>query len=176
MIISGCPGTGKTSVAARMAEQSPRGVHIVSDLFYRFIAHRLLPILPESHDQNATVISAVARSVGAFAAGGYDMLVDGVIGPWFIPLVARELEPVGVAVDYVVLRAPLEVTLARAGNRQDPGAEQIVRHMHDQFAQLGTLERHAIETEGQSPDETVAEIRRRQRMGALRLELARHAG
>lgn len=175
MIVSGCPGTGKTSVAARLAAQSPRGAHIVSDLFYRFISHRVLPILPASHDQNATVITAVTRAAGAFASGGYEVFLDGVFGPWFVPLVARELKPVGVPVDYAVLRAPLEVALSRSGNRKEPGEELVVRHMHHQFADLGDLEGHAINTEAQRPDETVAEIMRRQPLGEFRLDLARLA-
>ncbi|MCL4368915.1 MAG: ATP-binding protein [Actinobacteria bacterium] len=173
IIVSGCPGTGKTSVAARLAEQSPRGVHIVADLFYDFVSHRVLQILPESHAQNTIVVTAVARAAGAFASGGYDVVLDGVFGPWFVPLLARELEPAGVPVDYVVLRAPLEIALGRATLREEPGEDGIVRHMHAQFAELCGLEGHAVETGTQSVDETVAEIDRRLTSREFRLDLAR---
>lgn len=172
-IISGCPGTGKTSVASRLAAETPKGVHIESDLFYHFIPHRILPILPESKDQNVTVITAVARAAAAFAQGGYDVFLEGVFGPWFVPLLATELEPAGVPVDYVVLRAPLDVTLARSTRRDEPDLERIVRHMHRHFADLNELERHAIDTSSQTLDETVAEIIRRRPLEDFRLDLAR---
>lgn len=170
MIVSGCPGSGKTAVAAGLAGRHSRGVHIVSDVFYRFIRDGISPILPESREQNTTVITAAARAAGAFALGGYEVFLDGVFGPWFVPLLAKELLPTGVAVDYVVLRASLERTLDRSADREKPGEEEIVRHMHRQFADLKEFEHHAVDTEMQSLEETVGEIVSRRASGKFRID------
>ncbi len=66
-IVSGCPGTGKTTLAALLSTASPRGLHFVADVFYDFIGEVISPILPESHAQNTTVTSATARAAAAFA-------------------------------------------------------------------------------------------------------------
>jgi hypothetical protein len=31
------------------------------------------------------VIEAITRTVATFVTGGYDVVVDGIIGPWFLP-------------------------------------------------------------------------------------------
>lgn len=160
-------------MATTLAAQAPKSVLIESDLFYHFITDRILPIEPESEDQNVTVITAVSRAAAAFAQGGYDVFLDGVFGPWFLPLLVTELEPAGVSVDYLVLRAPLDVTLARSTRRDEPDLERIVRHMHRKFAELNDLEHHAIDTSSKTVEETVAEITRRCPMGDFRLDLAR---
>jgi predicted kinase len=150
-IISGCPGTGKTTLATALAASSARGVHVVSDLFFHFFSHPILPIHAAAHDQNAAAIRAIAAAAGAFTRSGYEVYVDGVLGPWFVPVFIAETAPLGVDVDYVVLRAPLAETLQRAMSRPQakPEHEEIVRHMHSQFADLGELERHAVDTSGQ---------------------------
>ncbi len=177
-IVSGCPGTGKTTLAARLSEASEWGLHLAADTFYAFICRPISPILPESHEQNTTVTKALARAAAAFASGGYDVFVDGVVGPWFLPVFTSEFRPVEVPIDYVVLRAPLEETLRRATAR--PDAEKFstdgVRHMHAAFADLGEFEAHAVDTGERSPDETLAEFARRRAAGELRLDLPRVAG
>ena len=66
-ILSGCPGTGKTTLAVRLAEASERGVHLDTDRFYDFVLQPVSPILPESRAQNETVLAAAARAAAAFA-------------------------------------------------------------------------------------------------------------
>ena len=57
-------------------------------------------------------------------------MIDAVVGPWWLPVVAPELRPTGIPVDYVVLRAPLDQTLRRARERPDAekfSAEEVGR-------------------------------------------------
>lgn len=168
-ILSGCPGTGKTTLALRLAEASERGVHLDTDRFYDFVLQPVSPILPESRLQNEAVAAAASRAAAAFAEADYEVFVDGVIGPWLLPIWTRALRLSDVPVDYIVLRAPLDETLLRASSRSKRIPAEFVRHMHAQLAELGEFERHVVDTRGRTPDETLAEIARRRANGELRL-------
>ena len=43
----------------------------------------LLYTSPESNAQNGVVIEAFLESAKRFVRGGYDVYVDGIVGPWF---------------------------------------------------------------------------------------------
>lgn len=98
VIISGACGTGKSSSSRLLAEKSPYdcAVHIHSDDFYQYIRKGYIaPWLEGSGKQNEVMIEAVAASAERFSAGGYEVFVDGTIGPWFLEpwekLLRREL-------------------------------------------------------------------------------------
>ena len=42
------------------------------------------PHLPESNEQNLIVIEAFLEAAKRYARGGYDVIVDGIVGPWFL--------------------------------------------------------------------------------------------
>jgi len=170
-IITGSPGAGKTTLAARLAEASSRGVHVVGDTFYTFLAHPISPVLPESHQQNTAVIRATVRAAAALAQAGYEVFLDGIFGPWFLPVVSQELADTNMEVCYLVLRVTLEEALRRAAGRQTPDDENIVRQMHAAFADLGAYEAHGLETTRMPVDEVVAEFQRIR--PNLRLEFTR---
>lgn len=84
-IISGTPGAGKTSLARLLSLSEPKGVHIESDVFFRFLAHRVDPSLPDAQEQNLTVVRAYVAAANQYSAGGYSVYLDGVIGSALSP-------------------------------------------------------------------------------------------
>jgi cytidylate kinase len=166
-IVSGSPGAGKTTISKELARRAPRGVNIESDEYYHVIVDLIAPSTPEARAQNDAVLTAVARSAAAYCEGGYDVVIDGVIGPWYVPLFVRELG--GAEVDYIVLRTNLEDALARVAVRNAPEMDDIVRKMHAPFVDLGPHERNVVETHGRKVDDILAEISRRQASGEFRL-------
>jgi predicted kinase len=146
VILTGSPGTGKTTVGARLAKEKPRGLHIPSDIFYTFPAHPISPYRPDALEQNTDIIAAVARTSAAFAGRGYHVFLDGIFVPGFLPVMATELQPTGVGVQYVVLRAPLEIALRRVQDRIGHEKDHVVRLMHAAFSDLGPYAAHAVDT------------------------------
>jgi cytidylate kinase len=167
-IVSGGLGTGKTTLSRALAQAEPAGLHLVADTFFHFPAHLLEPTTPESHTQNTTIMKALGRAAAAFVEGGYDVFLDGVIGPWFLPTLLGEWD--GVArVEYVLLRATLEEALARVLRRDGPATRARVYAMHEAFTEVEGYAQHVIETTGRVPEEVRAEYIERRRSGAFLL-------
>jgi hypothetical protein len=60
-------------------------VHLHADDFRHFIKNgAVAPYLPEAHAQNIVVADILARAAEGYAKGGYFVVVDGIIGPWFL--------------------------------------------------------------------------------------------
>jgi len=169
-IITGTPGAGKTLLAKRLAVDAERGAHIPGDLFFSFIPGLIEPTDPQSHAQNESVVRAMTRAATALVAGGYDVYLDAVVGPWFLPVVASELRMLSVPIVYAILRLPLEEALRRAKER-DPGFdENILRSLHPQFEDVGPYEKHVIEIHGLTPDEVLKRFHERRRECVLDIE------
>jgi hypothetical protein len=114
------------------------------------------PWRAEAHGQNAVVMSALASAAGAFAAGGYLVIVDGIVGPWFLDPFLKLATPLS----YVVLRPSASVALERAKARaKGLAASGPILGLHRQFSLLGDLERCVIDTTLQTPAETVKAVR-----------------
>jgi cytidylate kinase len=169
-IISGCPGTGKTTLSRVLASTEPAGLHLITDTFYHFPAHPLDPTTPESHAQNTTIITAIGRAAAAFVEGGYKVFLDGVVGPWFLPTLLHEWDD-GVRVDYVILQATLAEELARVLQRDGPATRARVCAMHEAFAKkVAGYARHCIDTTARSAEAVRAEFLRRRGGGEFLLD------
>jgi predicted kinase len=171
LILTGSPGSGKTTTARIVVERFERAVHVESDVFYYWIrAGFVLPWKPEARAQNASVIRIIASVAAGYTREGYFTVVDGIVLPrWFLPPLRDALHAAGHRVAYAVLRAPLDVCAARAADRAEHplGDADAVERMWSQFSDLGEFEPHAIETAAASPGEVADVIVRRLRDGAL---------
>jgi len=171
LILSGPPGAGKTTVARAMAKASEGpAVHMHTDDFYTAIRKGfILPWLPESHEQNTTVARAIAAAATAYAVGGYAVMLDGIVGPWFLDIYRQAAGPVGVAIDFVVLRPDGPTAVARARDREDAPIADYPLNMIEGFADLDPYEPHVIDTTGLSVDQVIDAIRDGQAQSRFRL-------
>jgi hypothetical protein len=112
--------------------------------------------------QNAVVTDAIVAAASAFAVGGYVVIVDGIVGPWFLDRYEAAAWRADLALHDVVLRPDEATTVARARARTDHPlrASGPVVTMHRAFADLGPHERHVIDTSRQTADETRAAVAR----------------
>ena len=127
---------------------------IEGDAFFGFLASGAIePWLPASNEQNTIVTKVAASAAGAFAAGGYATVYDGVVGPWFLPTFAAAtgLE----RFDYVILLPSVDVCVQRVATRRNHGFtdEAATRKMHAEFARAAAADRHVLRD---PPDEVTA--------------------
>lgn len=168
-IISGTPGAGKTSLAHFLSLSEPNSVHIESDVFFRFLAHRLDPSLPDAHHQNSTVVRAYVAAAIEYSAGGYSVYLDGVIGPWMLPLITSMVP----SIEYVLLHVPLDVALGRAQGRttQASAKPEVVGRMHEHFSKvLEAYQKHVIQTNGRSVEDVASDYRSGRTAGVYMLQ------
>lgn len=120
IVLTGPPGAGKSTVAHLLADRLTPSVHLHSDDFWHSIKQGwIAPYLPEAHQQNQVVLRVLVSAAFGYADGGYQVICDGVVGPWFIDLFRETARASALPLSYVVLRPDQHTTLQRATSRTD---------------------------------------------------------
>ena len=168
LIVTGPPGAGKSTVARLLADAVSPSVLVEGDAFFAFLASGAIdPWLPASHEQNTVVTRAAGKATGEFVAGGFSVIYDGVIGPWFLDTF---LTTAGLRdVDYAVLLPPVEVCQQRVTERLGHRFTDVAATswMHQQFTDADLDQRHVLRSHGNAR-ETADAIQHAMTSGMLR--------
>ena len=176
LILTGPPGAGKTTVGAIIASESPLSVCIHSDWFWTTIVNgHISPWERAADAQNRAVIRAAASAGVRMANAGFTVVLDGILGPWHFESMREELAQCITPVNYAVLRPDSDTCLARARGRvlespQHRAAltdEGPIRHMWDQFHDLGAIEEFVIDNSAIDARTTALLIQKRLAAGDL---------
>jgi len=147
LIVTGPPGAGKSTMARALVEEFALAVLLQGDWYFeRVVRGWIEPWKPPSQHQNAVVTRAMAASAREYARGGYAVVLEGIIGPWF-----------------------LDTFVPGAGDAPALVDPEPIEKMYREFARLGAHEHHVVDTSGHSVEQTVAEVLARLEAGDLRL-------
>jgi cytidylate kinase len=170
LIVTGPPGAGKSTMARALVERFDRAVLLEGDAYFQAIVRGwIAPWTPPARDQNTVVTKAMGASAGEFARGGYAVVLEGIIGPWFLDTFVPAAG--GMPVHYLIVRPTAEIAMDRAIAREAPALvdPEPIAHMYEAFESHDGYARHVLDTSDHTVDETVSLVLARVEEGALRL-------
>jgi predicted kinase len=174
LILTGPPGSGKTTVAHLLTARRERAVHIEADLFWHFITSGYVePWKPGSLEQNKLVWQIVAEVAARYTQAGYFTVIDGVVGPRGSFEQMRDAHAVaGLRIACVILRPRRSIAIERATRRPSTRLGLTDRtelgRLWDGFDDLDEdLEGHVIDNSELTAEATADAIEERARLGTL---------
>jgi cytidylate kinase len=173
IVVTGPPGAGKSTVARALSRLFKPSALVAGDQFFGFIRQGYItPWTAAAHHQNEVVTQAAAAATGQLVSGGYTVVYDGVIGPWFLGTFGAAT---GLPfLHYAILLPPEQVCLERVRRRADHGFRDpaATRHMYREFAEAGVDPRHVL-ADADDADSLASRLVRLVREGVLRWPPAR---
>jgi dephospho-CoA kinase len=162
IVLSGPPGSGKTTLAHALAARRAAAVVIERDNFLGFIrAGRLLPWLPEAGAQNAIAWRAAVRTAMTYLPR-YEVILEGCIDAADLELVRRAHRGFDGVLHFVALWPTREIAVERAFARERNQRLQIstdrYAQMHDELAARTADVGARIDTSHLTIDETVGRV------------------
>ena len=171
LVLTGPPGAGKTTVGRLLAERFVPGIHLAVDAMMDSIRSGLIsPMDPASDHQNRVVIRAASEAAAAFALGGYNVVMEGIVGPWYLADVSEVVGGHGLDLDYAVLWAADDELISRvAGRPHQPVAPEVITKLRQSFGQWDEIDGHAIEHGDRSAHAIAEELVSRRGRGDFRI-------
>jgi chloramphenicol 3-O-phosphotransferase len=173
LIVTGPSAAGKTTVAQRIAENSTEpSVHLHADDFFKALkAGRMRGWIAGAEPQHEVVFEAIGSAAGAFAAGGYFVVVDTLVRRLYLDSLVDTILLRNVSVDLVVLRPSFADVLARCRLRdpKDRHEDHILRRLYGYFEEFDDLDDHIIDNSDLDPVQTIEAIGTLVHSGVARL-------
>jgi len=172
LVLSGPPAAGKSTVAAIIVDRWDLSVHLRADYFWdEFIRNGFLrPWMLESQEQNTTVVRAMTAAAVEYAKGGYSVVVDGIVGPWFVELVTGAFAGHGVVWHYAILLPARDVNVERSRSRSKTITQEALDKMHGEFtSHLDGYEKHVVDSTHLDAAQTAEVVCKSMEVGELQI-------
>ena len=172
LVLTGPPAAGKSTVATLIAGQWDLSVHLQADYFQVECIRSgyLKPWKPESHAQNTTVARVFTSATAEYAKGGYSVVLEGIVGPWFVELVAETFAGHRVAWHYAILLPTHDTTLERNRSRSHSVEQEILDKLHGEFtSHINGYQKHVVDSTHLDAGQTAEAVYKKMEAGELRV-------